>query len=140
MQTRSPSSVLKTSAHCKAPSPEADGENRRDFIPEKGDPALEKIHLDKSSGTNPFPSTGRTWRQGRRQNLLSWQCTDQPRGVQPAESKRGDSTGQTPDSFNNNNPKTARKETRRKEEEEDCLEFVLKNRSTHCDAWILFGS
>lgn len=122
MQTRSPSSVLKTSAHCKAPSPEAEGENQGDLTPEKGNPALEKIHLDKSSGANLSPSkVGPGGKEGGR-NLLSWQCTDQPRGAQAAESKQGDPTGQTPDSFNNN-PKTARKKTRRKEEE-DRLEFM----------------
>lgn len=123
MQTRSPSSVLKTSATAKPQALKQREKTREILIPEKGDSALEKIHLDKSSDANPFPSTGRAWRQGGRQNLLSWQCTDQRRGAQPAESKQGDPTGQAPDSFNNN-PKTARKETRRKEEEEDRLEFT----------------
>lgn len=38
---------------------EADRGNQRAHIPEKDDLALEKVHLDKSSGANPFPATGK---------------------------------------------------------------------------------
>lgn len=51
---RNPPSDLKTSAHGKALSSEAQSINQGTLIPETGDCGLEKLHLDKSLGANPF--------------------------------------------------------------------------------------
>lgn len=56
---RSPPSDLKTSAHCKALSSEAESKNQGTLVPEKGDRALEKVHLDNSLGANPLPMLGK---------------------------------------------------------------------------------
>ena len=61
-KTRSPLSAPQTCAYSKVPSPEAKSEDQGYVIPEKDDLALEKVHLDKSSGANPFASTGKAWR------------------------------------------------------------------------------
>ena len=41
------------------PGSEAGNKNQGALIPEKGDVALEKVHLDTSLGVNPFPMAGK---------------------------------------------------------------------------------